>query len=165
MRSSQPIRTALRGSNRTEGFESRAFEEFRWKIKRGNESPNSLVTQRNTKFFLTLQNNEHFHRFPAPSLSLSGSAGVLLFACYSGSTGTLTRVPPHHGLRNEDKEECQVIMIGIHVLLCLRLAVIPTLIWLLLYFSFGFELREKMLLWAKRFSQQNTPSKCCSWVT
>lgn len=84
---------------------------------RGNQGPNSLVTQRNTKFFLTLQNNEHFLHFLAPSFSLSGSAGVLLFACYSGSTGTLTRVRPHHGL-NKDKEARQVIIIGIQILLC-----------------------------------------------
>lgn len=88
------------------------------KKKKGNEGPNSLVTQRNTMFFLTVKHNEHFHHFPA--LLLSGSVGVLLFACYSGSTGILTHVPPHHGLHNKDKESRGVITTGRQALLCLR---------------------------------------------
>lgn len=71
-------------------------------------------------FFLTVKHNEHFHHFPA--LLLSGSVGVLLFACYSGSTGILTYVPPHHGLYNKDKESRGAIIIGRQALLCLRFA-------------------------------------------
>lgn len=84
---------------------------------------------------------------------------VCLLFRFNGNTHT------HHGLCIKNKEARQVIMTGRQVLLCLRFAAILAVIWVLLYFLFGLELREKMLLWAKWFSQQNTPSTCYSWVT
>lgn len=163
MRSSQPMKTAtvLRWSDSKEGFKSRAFKEFRHKKNKwGPEGPNSLVTQRNMKFFLSLKNNEHFHHFPAPSPSLSGSAGVLLFACYSGSTGTLSRFPPHHEFCNKEKDAKQVIMIGRQVMLWLSLYRLWSDCYCISHLDWSCE--KNVLLLVNRFIQQNTPSKCCN---
>lgn len=131
-------------------------KNFGKKIKEGTRVQSSSVTQRNIKFFLTLKNNEHFHHFPTRPHSLA----LMVFCCllviqveleHSHEFLLITR------LCNKAEEASQVIMTGRQVLLCLRFAVILTLIWVLLYCSFGFELWEKMLLWAKSLSQQNTP--------
>lgn len=66
------------------------------KTKTEKRGPNSEKEHGVSLSHLTVKHNEHFHHFLALLLFLSGSVGVLLFACYSGSTGILTHAPPHY---------------------------------------------------------------------
>lgn len=66
------------------------------KHKNRERGPNSWREHGVSLSHLTVTHNEHFHHFPALLLFLSGSVGVLLFACYSGSTGIPTHAPPRH---------------------------------------------------------------------
>lgn len=85
------------------------------------------------------------------------SVAVLLFACYSGLTGTLAHVPPQQALYNKDEASRQDIMIGRRPLLCLRFFTRSRLLfWLLPYLSQVRRCHAETMLRALKFPQNNT---------
>lgn len=85
------------------------------------------------------------------------SVAVLLFARYSGLTGTLAHVPPQQGLYNKDEASRQDIMIGRRPLLCLRFFTGSRLLfWLLPYLSQVQSCQAETILRALKFPKTIT---------
>lgn len=138
-----------RGSEQEGGLQIEGLRRILVENKREFKDPDG---PRDTKSFLTLKNKEHFHHFPAPSLS--GSARVcLLFRLNWNNHTCSSSSRPFQG-----KEVQQVIETGGQVLLCSQFDLYW--LWSVCYCISNFDLcvaRKNVAMGEKVFHNKTLP--------